>query len=122
MDFVWDANKNLLRKTAWWWDADCYYCLPSETQEVFLDVPPVTTGSFRISYANIHYADEFPNRFDLIVSPGSNWLSAHPKIHVYMEWSGMWGDYDVTSTVHENNLKYLNARRTSEGDTLPTLT
>lgn len=88
MDFVWDADHNILRKTAWWWDPACYYCLPSTTEEIFLDVPPATLGSFRLSYANIHTADEFTNRMDLVVSAGSDWLSLNPSIDVYMEWTG----------------------------------
>jgi hypothetical protein len=115
MDFVWDADRRSIRRTAWWWDPDCYYCLPHQTEEIFLDVPAVATGSFRMSYANIHTADEFQDRFDLIVSPGSEWLTASPSIHVFMEWTGMWGDWDAPSSTHEANLEYLNNRRLNEG-------
>lgn len=115
MDFVWDAEHQILRRTAWWWDGACYYCLPSNTEEIFLDVPSATKGSFRISYANLHYAQDFPTIFDQTVAPGSDWLSLNPAIHVYIEWTGFWGDWDVDSTGHAANLQHLQDRHESEG-------
>jgi hypothetical protein len=116
MDFVWDAEHRSIRRTAWWWDGACYYCLPSNTEEIFLDVPSATMGSFRISYANLHFADEFQARFDLLVSPGSNWLSVNPTIHIYIEWTGFWGDWDIGTDVHEGNLQHVQNRVDNEGE------
>jgi hypothetical protein len=116
MDFIWDADHNLLKKTAWWWDADCYYCLPNNTQQIFLEVPAPSQGSFRVSYISLHTATDFPQRFDLVVDPDSSWMSLNPTVHVYEEWSGHWGDEDTPQSVHEANIQHLNDRR-ADGET-----
>jgi hypothetical protein len=111
MDFVWDANHNLLKKTAWWWDADCYFCLPSNTEEIFLDVPAPSKGSFRLSYVSLHQATDFQERFGLVVNPSSSWMALNPTIHVYEEWTGLWDDYDTPQSVHQANVQYLKDRK-----------
>ena len=115
MDFIWDAEHQILHRTARWGDGACLICLPSNTEEIVLDVPSATLGSFRISYANIHFVQDFPTKFDMIMVPGSDWLSLNPTIHVNMEWTGFWGDSDVNSTYHARNLQHLQDRHESEG-------
>lgn len=88
LDFIWDADHKLIHSTAHWWPPGCYYCLPYQTESIFNGVPKATPGSYRLSYANLHFADEFPNRLDRMITPGSDWLSENPAIDVYMEWTG----------------------------------
>jgi hypothetical protein len=87
LDFVWDSNHNLVKKVAWWWDDACYYCLPHQTVEIFGDAPAAENGAFRLSYANLHFAEDFPAIFDKVVSSESAWLNSN--IDVYLEWTGI---------------------------------
>eukprot|EP01031_Cornospumella_fuschlensis_P037082 gene37082-45009_t len=115
MDFIWDADHNSIKRRAFdWYPGE--YTIPPEMVEIYMDVPTVSdAGSFRVSYANLHTADQFIARFENIVHPNSTWLPTNPIIDIYFEWSGRWGDWWVDENVHSQNLEYLNSRIANEG-------
>ncbi|RYG68504.1 hypothetical protein EON64_05035, partial [archaeon] len=115
MDFIWDSQHNSIKRRAFDWYQGKYN-FPPDMVEIYMDVPTVSeTGSYRVSYANLHTADEFIARFKNIVHPNSTWLATNPIIDIYFEWSGRWGDWWVGSDVHIENLQYLNTRIANEG-------
>jgi hypothetical protein len=69
----------------------------------------------RISYANMHTASQFQDRFSRVIKPGSPWLAANPRIHIWEEWSGIWDDAGAPQSLHEDNIRYLQGRQVNEG-------
>jgi hypothetical protein len=69
----------------------------------------------RISYANMHTASQFQDRFNRVIKPGSPWLAANPRIQIWEEWSGIWDDAGAPQSLHEDNIRYLQTRQVNEG-------
>jgi hypothetical protein len=85
-------------------------------QGIFQSVPNPSAGSLRISYINMHQASQFQDRMNRVMSAGTAWLNAHPKLQIWEEWSGQWNDADIPQSVHEGNLQYLKNRQAKEGE------
>jgi hypothetical protein len=86
-------------------------------QTVFNSVPFPAAGNVRMSFLNMKQAEQFQDRISRVLSPTSPWKAGNPRIHVWEEWSGIWGDAGVSQSVHENNIRYLKTRQTVEGKT-----
>jgi hypothetical protein len=85
-------------------------------QGIFQSVPNPKAGGLRISYINMHQASQFQDRMNRVMKSGTAWLNAHPKLHIWEEWSGQWSDANVAQSVHEGNLQYLKNRQSKEGE------
>jgi hypothetical protein len=86
------------------------------SQGIFQSVPNPSAGSVRISFINMHQASQFQDRMKRVMNSGTAWLKAHPSIHIWEEWSGMWDDSGIPQSAHEGNLQYLKNRQASEGE------